>query len=168
VDIVFPKLSLCSAVFSGLVFVCLIGCGSGGGSVAPPPSPSFTLSLSAATISLTQGGAVQTVQISVVAQNGFASAVSITPSGFPSDISITPAYVSASPGTPGTFNISAAANTAPGKISGTFQGVSALLSANASLSLTIKSLLTQRANISTPSPHQDSLFSSCQPLRIKL
>jgi hypothetical protein len=66
-------------VSSGLLCLFMAGCGGGGGgggSPPPPPVPDFTLSLSPSSVTLAQGGAEQSVQVSVTGQNGFTGSVS--------------------------------------------------------------------------------------------
>ena len=119
-----PRRGLCYAVSVALLLAFISGCGSGSGNAGggTQPTPSFTLSLSPVT--LTQGGAVQTAQVTLTPANGFSGSVSVTVSGLASSISVSPSSLVVSPGTPGTFTFSAAADAPTGQVSGTLQGLS--------------------------------------------
>lgn len=136
-----PKQDLYCAVGVGLFFAFITGCGSGSGnSGGSSPTPSFTLSLSPAAVTLTPGGATQTVQVSLAAQGGFTGAASVTVSGLSSGVTASPSPLSVSPGAPGTLTFSAAASTATSQASGSVHGVSGAISANVPFSVTVKSV----------------------------
>jgi len=124
--------------FAGF-WVLVTGCGAGTGSTnpPPPPAPSFTLSLSPVGITVAPGGAGQTVQVSVVGQNGFAGSVSVTIGTLPSGVTASPSSLSIAAGAPETFMLSASSAAQLVQESISVNGVSGSLTANASLQLTI-------------------------------
>jgi hypothetical protein len=124
----------------GVMVVLLVGCGGSGGSNQPPPPPpssSFTLSLSTPSITVPQGGASQGVQVSVLAQGGFDGTVSVTVPSLPSGVTYTPVSLSVTPGSPGTFSISASSAAQIVQESVSVEGVSGNLNASASLQLKV-------------------------------
>src|SRR5439155_3035468 len=79
-----------AAVLLSLVRICA---GCGGASSSPPPPPplaDFTLALSSNSISIPQGAASPSVNVSVNAENGFAGAVQVTLSALPVGVTSNP------------------------------------------------------------------------------
>jgi len=127
-------------------FLTSFGCGgSGGGSgPPPPPPPDFALSLSPNAVTVPQGQTSSPLTLSVVGQNGFAGAVSITLTGLPAGVTSSPS---------GAFNVNAGSGvsvtlTAPsnapiGSFPVSATGSSIGLSRSANLNLTVQSVLNQ-------------------------
>jgi hypothetical protein len=137
-----PKQDLCCAAGVALLSVFMPGCssgsGNGGGGSTTPPSPGFTLSLSPSGVSLTQGGALQTAQLTVNPENGFNNSVGVNITGLASGVIVSPSALTIAPGTPGTLTFSATAAAPSGEVSGKFQGVSGSLTVNAPFNVTVK------------------------------
>ena len=111
-----------------------LGTGAGGGNTGPQ----FTLSVSPVSLALTQGNPPVAVQVSVSGANGFSASVPVTVSGLASGISVSPSVVYPTPGSPGTFYVSAAALTSViGQSSISFHGTVDNSSANGLLSITV-------------------------------
>lgn len=134
---------------AGIGLLCLIatGCGEGAAgsgdttqSPPQPPTPTFTVSLSPAAVTLAQGSTGQAVQVSVTAQNGFAGSVSVTVGTLPSGVGASPASLSLTPGTVGTFTLSASSTAAVVQQSIDVDAVAGTLSVDTSLQLTVTAL----------------------------
>jgi hypothetical protein len=125
-----------------LSFVFLTGCGTNSTdadttSTTAPPSPNFAVSLSATSLTLGQGAATQTFQVSAVAQNGFTGSVSVTPGALPSGVTVSPSTLTVTPGNPGTFTLSASKTAAISQQTVSVNGTAGALAANASLQLNV-------------------------------
>lgn len=103
----------------------------------PPPPPSLAISLTPNTLTLFQGGASQTVQVSVTAQNNFSGTVSVTTAALPRGVSVSPASLSLTPGTPATFTFSASTAALISQQNLDVNAASGTLSASASLKLSV-------------------------------
>jgi hypothetical protein len=124
-----------------LLIVICVGCGSGGSgssssSTPPPPAANFTVSVNPDQLDLSQS-ATQTVQVEVVAENGFSGSVSLTAAGLPSGVTASPSMITLSPGTTGTLSLAAASNATSGNASVSITGVSGSLQASTPLSLDV-------------------------------
>jgi WD40 repeat protein len=124
-----------------LLLAVVVGCGgSGGGQTQtppPPPPPGFTIAVSPGSVTLTQGGATQGIQVQVDGQNGFAGSVSVTASSLPDGITVSPSSLSLTPGVAGTFIFAASATAGISQTSGTVTGVSGSLTENASVQINV-------------------------------
>jgi len=125
----------------GLLCALIVGCGSngggGGGGTIPPPPPSFSVTLSPTTVTLLQGGASQTVQVSVTAQNGFTGTVSVSTAALPAGVTDSPTSLSLTPGVPGTFTLSASGTALIAQQTLNVNATSGTLAVNTSLQLTV-------------------------------
>jgi hypothetical protein len=93
-----------------LICLTLAACGGGASNnVIPTPSPQsgFTIAASPSSLSVAQGGASQSPQVSLNASNGFASSVSATLTSPPSGVTAAPAAITLTPAMPATFTFSA-------------------------------------------------------------
>jgi hypothetical protein len=115
----------------------MVGCG-GGTSAPPPPAGDFTISANPTSL-VVDGGASQTVTVSIAAVNAFATSVNISVSGLPAGVTASPSTFSLTPGSGAqqkvTFAAGASAQTATATL--TFQGVSGSLSHSAQVSLSV-------------------------------
>lgn len=125
----------------GLLCVLLIGCSNnssnGGTTPTGPLNPGFTVSLSSPIVTLAQGGAVQTVQVSVTAQNGFTGSVSASIDPLPNGITVSPASLTLSPNSPGIFSLSASSVAEIAQQTLNVSATSGTLTENTSLQLTV-------------------------------
>lgn len=127
---------LCS--FIAILFSLLItGCGGGGNNSTPPPPPGFTVSLSSSTVTLTQGGSTQSVQVSITVQGGFTGVVSVTAIGLPAGITVSPTSLSVSAGAPGTFTFAASSTAGIAQQSATLEAVSGTLKVDSSVQFNV-------------------------------
>jgi hypothetical protein len=130
--------SCAGVIVGGLLCALSVGCGSNGGSGGtPPPPPSFTVTLSPTTITLLQGGASQTVQVSATAQNGFSGTVSVTTAALPTGVTASPTSLSLTPGVPGSFAFSASSNALIAQQTLNVSATSGTLAVNGSLQLMV-------------------------------
>jgi hypothetical protein len=111
--------------------------GGGGGGGGGAGSGSFTVSLSSTAVTLIQGGAAQTVQVLITAQNGFTGSVSVTANGLPTGVSISPSSLSVAPGVAGTFTFAASSAAGIEQSSGLVAAVSGTLSVNTPLEFSV-------------------------------
>ena len=132
-----PTNRLSYVVASAFFFGGITGCGSGSGGVTTPPTSAFELSLSPASVSMTQGAAPQTVQVSVIAQGSFTGSVTVKIPSVPNGVILTPTSLIVSPGMPQTFAIAADATAAAGKSSVSINGASVTSTGSAPLGVTI-------------------------------
>lgn len=133
--------SCAGVIAGGLLCAFIVGCGSNGGSggegTTPPPPPSFAVTLSPTSVMLSQGGASQTVQASVMAQNGFTGTVSVSTAALPIGVTASPTSLSLTPGVPGSFTFSASSTALIAQQTLNVNATSGTLSANTSLQLTV-------------------------------
>lgn len=124
----------------GLLSLFLASCGGnspGNGGSNPAPPPSFAVLFSPASVTLAQGGASQTVQASVSAQNNFTDSVSLTMGSLPSGVTASPAALTLTPGAPGNFTLSASSTAEISQQSVNVSAVGGSLSLDASFQLTV-------------------------------
>ncbi|MFY9805530.1 MAG: hypothetical protein WAK78_08855 [Candidatus Acidiferrales bacterium] len=132
----------CSGIGVALLCMLLARCGGGsGGGPVVPPTPAFTVSLSPASVTLSQGGASQAVQVSVTAQNGFTGSVSITTGTLPDGVTVSPASLSVTSDTPEAFSFSASSNAQIVQQTLSLTAVSGMLTVNKSLQLNVTGAL---------------------------
>ena len=128
----------------GILFLALLqaSCGGNGQSQPPPPPPpGFTIVLSTSSITLTQGGSSQNVQVQVFAENGFTGSVAVTASGLPAGVTVSPAPLSVTPSVAGTLTFAASSTAGIAQTSATVTGVSGSLTANAPLQFNVSAAL---------------------------
>ena len=104
--------------------IALSSCGGSGGAGGggTPPSPSFTIVVNPSAPVLAPG-TTAALQVSLLTQGGFDSAVSVAITGLPTGISAQPAFLSLSPGGAAQpVQLSAQATVAPGTYGAQFQG----------------------------------------------
>lgn len=111
------------------------GCG-GTSSSTKGPAADFALTASPAALSLSGGAAGQSVSVTVMATNGFASQVALAVSGVPSGVTASPASLTLAAGVPQTINFSAGASVATANSTVTITGTSGALSHTATIALT--------------------------------
>lgn len=124
-----------------------LGCGHS--SSAAGTSPDFSLSIDHTSLSLTAGGAAQTVSVSAAAANGFSQSVQVAVSGMPSGVSATPATFTLSPGSSQQVSLAASASAALGSATLHFNGTAGSLSDGATVALTVTSATASNIDIVT-------------------
>src|ERR1700690_1816856 len=126
-----------------LLAVLQAGCGGNGQSAPPPPPPppGFMIVLSTSSITLTQGGSSQNVQVQVFAENGFTGSAAVTASSFPAGVTVSPAPLSVTPSVAGTLTFAASSTAGIAQTSATVTGVSGSLTANAPLQFNVRAAL---------------------------
>ncbi len=127
---------------SAALIGALLGCGSAAVSstaekTSSAPSADFALAVSPASVSLTAGGAAQTIQVSATAANGFTGTVQVVLSGLPSGVSATPATAALTPGVPQTISLAASPGAVAATATVTISATSGVLSHSAQLALTV-------------------------------
>ncbi|MGA8107952.1 MAG: pyrrolo-quinoline quinone [Acidobacteriaceae bacterium] len=130
----------------GLSWLCILalgaltaGCGHtiATGTATAGNSADFSLALSAPSLSVTAGGAAQSVSVSATALDGFTGAVQVTVSGAPAGVTPSPASFNLTPGAPQTVNFAAASSASAATATVQFAGAAGQLSHAASLALTV-------------------------------
>jgi hypothetical protein len=105
---------------------------------APPPAqPDFSLAITPQSLSLTQGGAGQAVQLTATALNGFTGTASVALSGLPTGVTATPASLSLTPGVAQTTTLTAANSAPTGSANVAFTATSGSLTHSATLAVTV-------------------------------
>ncbi len=143
-----PRINRAIMRFTALgIFSALVaGCGGGGGgttSTPPPAQPAGDFSISVIPTSLSiEGGASQTVTISVTEVNTYTASVNVSVSGLPAGVTASPATFSLTPGNQQQVKITVAATALTGTATLTFQGASGSLSHNAQTTLSISAVVT--------------------------
>ncbi len=153
-----------AAILLSLASVCASCGGSTSSPPPPPPAADFTLSLSSNSISIAQGAASPTVNVTVNPMNGFSGAVQVSLNTLPAGVTsnpTTPFSVAAGASTPVIFG--ASANAATGNFMISVQGTSGALSHSASLALAIQSAVNP-ALPRTAYARTDSSSASDDPL----
>jgi hypothetical protein len=100
-------------------------------------APDFTLQSTPASVTLTAGGAAQTVSVSVTPVNGFTGTVAVTPAGLPAGVTATPSPLNVAAGSSQTLSLSAAGSATAQTVTAQLTGTSGTLSHNAPLALTV-------------------------------
>lgn len=121
-------------------------CGCGGSLLAPntnntAKTPDFSLTISPPSLSVAQGTG-QTVQVAVVAINGFSQSVQVAVSGAPSGVTVSPSTFAITPGSPQQVSIAASASATVGSSTIEFSGTAGTLTRTASLALTVTATAT--------------------------
>ncbi|HEY4049907.1 MAG TPA: hypothetical protein VGM27_23845 [Acidobacteriaceae bacterium] len=124
-----------------LLFFCT-GCGRSPSAGTAQDSP-FSVSVDPGSISLTSGGAAQTIQISASAPSGDKGPVSINISGLPAGVTATPSTLSLSPGIQQSITLAAAHNTGVGSTQATLFAALGSQIASAPVKITIAPQSTQ-------------------------
>lgn len=131
-----PLSRIALAVSCPLLFA-LVSCGSGSSTTTQAVTPDFSLTATPTTISLTAGGASQSISVTAVPANGFQQSVTLSVSGLPSGITPNPSTLTLTPGAAQTIALSAASSAAAGSATITLTGTSGSLSHTAAVSLTV-------------------------------
>src|SRR5215469_8842354 len=155
------KLQLLSLVV--LLSACaLIGCG-GNGSKSQPQTQNqadFSLAAAPATVSVTPGGAAQTVSVIATPLNGFTGNVAVSIVSLPAGLMATPSSLSVAAGSQGEIKISASASAQPGTANISLTGASGTLSHNVSSGLTVGSPVTTASLSTTAFDFGDNLVNN--------
>jgi hypothetical protein len=118
-------------------------------------TPDFSLTVTGTTVTVTAGGAAQTVSVLATALNGFSGAIQVTTSGLPTGVTATPATFSLTPGTPQSVSFSATATAAATTATVQFSGTAASLTHTAPVTLTVKTAVTTTPNVDVTTYHFD-------------
>jgi hypothetical protein len=118
-------------------------------------TPDFSLTVTGTTVTVTAGGAAQTVSVLATALNGFSGAIQVTTSGLPTGVTATPATFALTPGTPQSVSFSAIATAAATTATVQFSGTAASLTHTAPVTLTVKTAVTTTPNVDVTTYHFD-------------
>lgn len=161
------------AVLGCFVALAVMGvvCGCGGNSAASSSSgnggsggsggsggvgtPDFTFAVSASTVSVTAGGAAQSVNLSATAVNGFTGTVQVAISGLPAGVTASPSTPSVTVGTPVAVSFTAASTASAATATLQFTATSGKLSHAASLGMTVLAKPVQVAGVNVLTYHDD-------------
>ncbi len=129
--------TLCLATIG--VCLALAGCGGTNGSEpgTGPTPPGFVISVSPGTLTLTGGGASQTVQVQATGHGEFSGTIAVTVGSLPSGVSVLPVTLSLPPESSGTFTFQATTNAGLSQQAVNISGISGTLTLNASFQLNI-------------------------------
>ncbi|MBV8674810.1 MAG: aryl-sulfate sulfotransferase, partial [Acidobacteriaceae bacterium] len=141
-----------------LCLTALIGCGGGSststnktGSSLGATQGDFSLEVAPSTLTLTPGGAAQSLSVALSPSNGFSGTVAVTVGSLPPGVTASPATLSLTPTSAlGQVTITASPNAAPGTASIAVAGTSGSLSHSATASLQVAAPSTT-ASLSTTS-----------------
>jgi IPT/TIG domain len=129
-------------VFLAAILILTEACGGGGGTggvQSSPPTPDFSIALSSDSLTVSQGATSAPVSLSITAQNGFTSEVSVSFTGLPAGLMSNPASpFSVAAGQSVSVLFGAGPNASTGQFTLTAQGSSGALSHSKSLSLFIE------------------------------
>ncbi|HTW44795.1 MAG TPA: aryl-sulfate sulfotransferase [Acidobacteriaceae bacterium] len=127
-----------------LSLTLVFGCGGGGMS----QTPDFALVAAPSAITITPGGASQTLSVTPSGINGFNGTVTVTLGPLPTGVTASPASVTVTPGTIGLFTItagpSAKAGTTAISVTGTYGAIKH--TASAALTVSLQQLTTASLN----------------------
>ena len=143
-----------------LLACALIGCGGSGSKTQPKTQSDFSLAAAPASVTVTPGGAAQTVSVIATPLNGFTGNVAVTVASLPAGVTATPSSISVAAGSQGQIKISASASAQPGTANISLTGTSGTLSHNASTALTVGSAITTAALSTTAFDFGDNLVSN--------
>jgi outer membrane protein assembly factor BamB len=135
-----------------LTAALLTGCGHNAVSAA---KPDFSLTTGAASLTLTAGGAAQSVSVTATALNGFTGTVAVTVGGLPAGVTAAPSTLTLTPGTPQSFSFSAAPTAAAATVNVQFAATAASQSHTASVSLTVKPQVIVASGVDVTTYHDD-------------
>src|SRR5580692_2595008 len=119
---------------SPFLVAAAVGCGTQTSLVG---KPDFTLSTSATSVSLTPGGATQSVTLTATALNGFSGTIQVTVGGLPTGVTATPATITLAVGVPQKVSFAAAATATAGSATAQFAATAGTLSHTAPITLDI-------------------------------
>lgn len=126
------------------IFVLLplaVAAGCGGGSMSSGSSD-FTLVASPSTVTIAPGGSAHALSVAADASGNFKGTVSVTLGSLPAGVTASPTSLSLTPGSIGSFDLSAASSASPSTVNLTVTGTSGTLTHSASSSLTISPAVT--------------------------
>lgn len=118
-------------------------CGGCGNSPSSSSPPDFAFSANVASLSLTAGGATQSVTLSTAALNGFSGTIDVTVSGLPAGVSTLPSTLSLTPGSPQQIGLAASASTAASTATVQFIATSGMLSHTASVAVSVNAVVAK-------------------------
>src|SRR5579872_696150 len=135
IERLFPKgLSRALLIFPLLAFV---GCGgNNGGGSTPPPPPSFSIKANPSSLTMSPSS-TGSINLSLLPQNGFTGAASVTLSGLPSGVTSSQSSPFSVDASGATLILTASASVVKGTYSLQFEGTSNSLSASMTVPLTI-------------------------------
>ena len=136
------------------------GCGSS--SKPGGATPDFSLAASPASLTLTAGGAAQTVSISAAASGGFAQTIQVTGSGLPAGVTASPSTFTMAPGASQQVSLSAAASAAAGSTTLQFTGTAGTASHSVSVALAVNAVVTP-AGVDIVTYHDDVARTGLNP-----
>ena len=112
----------------------LTGCGGGGSSKS---TADFTLAIAPSSVTITPGGAAQTITVTASPVNGFTGNVSVAVGALPSGVTATPMTLSIAPGGLQQISVTAGPAAAAGSASISLQGTSGSLSHSITAAVTV-------------------------------
>jgi arylsulfate sulfotransferase len=117
----------------------LTGCGGGGGTSSNTTTGSgdFTLAIVPSSITITPGGAAQTVTVAASPVSGFTGNVSVAVGSLPSGVTATPMTLSMAPGGLQQISVTASPAAVPGSATISLQATSGSLSHSITTALTV-------------------------------
>ena len=128
----------------------LTGCGGGGG---PKSTEDFTLAIAPSALTITSGGAAQTITVAASPVNGFTGNVSVAVGALPSGVTATPMTLSMTPGGLQQISVTAGPAAVAGSASISIQGTSGSLSHSVTAGVTVNAAppLSTTASLSASS-----------------
>ena len=139
-------------VFLGAIsmLTVLSGCGGGGSSKS---TADFTLAIAPSSVTITPGGAAQTMTVTASPVNGFTGNVSVAVGALPGGVTATPMTLSMAPGSLQQISVTASPAAAVGTANVSLQGTSGSLSHSISAGVTVNAAppLSTTASLSASS-----------------
>jgi arylsulfate sulfotransferase len=128
----------------------LTGCGGGG---SPKPTADFTLAIAPSALTITSGGAAQTITVAASPVNGFTGNVSVAVGALPTGVTATPMTLSITPGGLQQISVTAGPAAVAGNASISIQGTSGSLSHSIAAGVTVNAAprLSTTASLSASS-----------------
>jgi arylsulfate sulfotransferase len=130
----------------------LTGCGGGGGG-SPKSTADFTLAIAPSALTITSGGAPQTITVAASPVNGFTGNVSVAVGALPSGVTATPMTLSITTGGLQQISVTAGPAAVVGNASISIQGTSGSLSHSVTAGVTVNAAapLSTTASLSASS-----------------
>ena len=139
-------------VFLGAIslLTVLTGCGGGGSSKS---TADFTLAIAPSAVTITPGGAAQTITVTASPVSGFTGNVSVAVGALPSGVTATPMTLSLTPGGLQQISVTAGPAAVAGSASISLQGTSGSLSHSVTAAVTVNAAppLSTTASLSASS-----------------